>query len=603
MKKLKLATVMAAVFLIAIILLFSKKEKIFAADPVLLSPQETVQVTCPQGIVAGVPYGEGWSLSCLTHTPTPVTTATVAPTSTPTPTPTLTNTPTSTPSPTVTETPSATPTPTHTATSTATPTATRTASSTPTRTVTPTGTPTRTPVPTGTPTATVAPGASVVAFPGAEGFGAQSVGGRGGLVYRVTNLADSGVGSLRACVIASGPRTCVFTVGGTIELLTTMTIVNPYLTIAGQTAPGGGITLKVKNPATSIDLFKIAAPEVIVRYISLRPGTHEVNARCMSINAGSTAPVDKLAHNIIIDHVSCSWAGDEILIAWDRTHHVTFQYNIFSEPISPGWKGPNLGKYSGSPYTFYRNLIAHVMFRTPNASGSGGTTEVVNNLIYNFKNFGMRATLGSMTNIVNNWIQAGPATTANSVYVKNDQDVQDPDSTQPIPNPTTKGYYVAGNVLAPYRGVNKIVSILPSSVPAAYIKPTPYPSSNLPILSVQAAYDEVLANAGNVHALTCQGTWVSRVDVVDARVLDSVRNQRDSRNVEPPVAAYINDPADVGGWPVLAAGTPCQDSDADGMPDLWETAKQLNIAVNDANADKNGDKYTNLEAYLDGIEP
>lgn len=522
---------------------------------------QTFDITCEGGIARATPQPAGVTLVCIPYTPTP----------------------TSTPAPILTNTPVA-------------PTATK---------MSPTATsilPTVTPTPTKVPVATATPiaGSSLVAFPGAEGFGAQAKGGRGGTVFEVTTLADSGTGSLRACVIATGPRTCVFRTGGTIELLTTLEVRNPYLTIAGQTAPGDGIQLKVKDLSKSIDLFKISTYEVIVRYMKLRPGTHEANARCMSINAGGTATTDKLARNIMIDHISCSWAGDEILIAWDRTHHVTFQYSIFSEPISPGWKGPNLGKYGGGYYTVWRNLIAHAQFRTPNASGSGGTTEVVNNLIYNFKNFGMRATLGSMTNILSNYIKAGPSTSSGAVYVKNDQDVQDPDSSQPIPNPTTKGFYVLGNLMAPYRGINKIASILPSNVPAAYVKATPYPSSSLPLLAAQEVYEEVLINAGAIHGLNCDGTVYRRPDAVDIRIVESVRNERDSRNVEPPKSTYINDPSEVGGWPTLAAGAACADQDHDGMPDIFELARGFNPASNDSTGDKDGDGYTNLEEYLNG---
>lgn len=561
--------------LVTLLAMFSFTD-LSAAPPVPLVPEETVEVQCAEGIVSGTPLGQGWLLTCLGFTPTPTPTHTS--TNTPVPTPTQTNTIT----------------PTNTATSTQT--------STPTRTPTKTAIPTPTvSLPTVTPTSP--PAAELKAFPEAEGFGKEAKGGRGGTVYLVTNLNDSGSGSLRECVAASVPRTCVFRTGGTIELLTTLEVKSPFLTIAGQTAPGGGITLKVKDPTKPIDLFKISTYDVIVRYLRFRPGTHEQNARCMSINAGGSAPIEKLARDIIIDHISCSWAGDEILIAWDRTHHVTFQYSIFSEPISPGWKGPNLGKYGGGPYTVWRNLIAHNQFRTPNASGSGGTTEVVNNVVYNFYRFGMRATLGSMTNIINNYLAAGPSTASGAVYVKNDQDVQDPDSSQPIPNPTTKGFYVSGNFLALYRGTNKIVSVLPSNTPSQYIKTNPYPNMNLPTLSPQDAYEEVLSNAGAIRGLTCSGQWYLRPDAVDVRVVDSVRNQRSSSNTEPPSSAYIQDPADVGGWPNLVSGIACADADSDGMPNEWETAKGLNPNSNDSAADKNNDGYSNIEAYLDGIQP
>src|SRR3989338_4486206 len=148
---------------------------------------------------------------------------------------------------------------------------------------------------------------SVPAFPGAEGFGAAAVGGRGGQVIKVTNLNDSGPGSLRQCaVVESGPRICVFTIGGTITLNSDLDIVNPFLTIAGQTAPGGGITLKAANVGSTVHM-QIRAPEVIVRYIRSRPGTREMNSRALSINNPQN-----IVHDVVIDHNSFSWSGDEM---------------------------------------------------------------------------------------------------------------------------------------------------------------------------------------------------------------------------------------------------------------------------------------------------
>lgn len=536
---------------------------------------QSFEVTCDGGIVVATPVGSGVELTCIPFTPTA--TPTTIPTSTPIPS-------TATPvPPTATNTlipPTATPVP-----STATP-------------ILPTVTPTKTPAPTAT---SVPGGGPLVAFPGAQGFGAQAVGGRGGKVYKVTTLADSGTGSLRACVIASGPRTCVFDTGGTINLLTTLEVKNPYLTIAGQTAPGGGIQLKVANPANSIDLFKISTYEVIVRYIKLRPGTKDANARAMSINAGGSATTANLARNIIIDHVSMQWAGDEILIAWDRTHHVTWQYNIIAESIGPGWKGPNLGKYGGAPYTMWANLIAFHAFRLPNASGSGGTTEVVNNVIYDFKNFGMRSTLGSMSNIINNYIEAGPNTQNNAYYIKDDQDVQDPDSSAPIPNPTTRGWYMSGNYIQPqYNGAPKIAGMLPQSAMDADVKSQPYPSSGIVAMPALDAYGQVLDNAGAIHGLTCEGEWYVRRDAVDQRLVDAVRADRSSHNTATVKTGYVQDPAEVGGWPVLAAGVKCPDVDNDGMPNSFEIARGYNPNADDSAGDADGDGYTNLEEYTNG---
>src|SRR5689334_8809347 len=203
---------------------------------------------------------------------------------------------------------------------------------------------------------------AVVAFPGAEGEGAMAVGGRGGSVCEVTNLNDSGSGSLRSCIDASGPRTVVFRVAGNITLSSTLKIINPYITIAGQTAPGGGITLK--GPVLN-DILVIRAHNVIVRYIRIRPGPTTSVSCCgegLSIEGG---------HDIIVDHVSTTWSSDQTVTVWWQSgqvevpHHITFQWMTAGDPLncpSPqnltgschGY-GPTFGGYGDAPY----NITMH----------------------------------------------------------------------------------------------------------------------------------------------------------------------------------------------------------------------------------------------------
>lgn len=562
-------------------------------------PAQPVPVSQPVARIAGLEIAESprITISISADRPAQIVVVTPAPASTATETPQATQTPVE--SSTATETPTTAPSPstTPTAQSTHTPAPTNT----PAPTATPTVAPTATPMPPRTATATPGGGSPLAAFPGAEGAGSQAVGGRGGRVYAVTTLADSGTGSLRECVTASGPRICVFRTGGTIELKSTLTVANPYLTIAGQTAPGGGITLKVADPSRSIDMFKITTYEVVVRYIRFRPGTKGQDARALTINAGGSAPAERVARNIVIDHCSFSWAGDEIIIAWDRTHDVTFSWNIFSESLTPGLKGPNLGKYGGGPYSIHHNLIAFHSYRLPNASASGGTTDVVNNVIYNFRSFGMRALLGAMINLRGNWIEAGPDTATGSYYVRNDLDVPDPDSSVPLPNPTSRGFYLGGNILqAEYNGAARIRGILPPSTKAADIKSAPYPAAPVSYTSAAAAYDQVLDNAGAVQALTCDGTWVARSDAVDARIVEAVRLKRSSHNLPTPKLGYIASPDDVGGWPPLGTGEPCADSDGDGMFDAFEARMKYGVNVPDGVVvEESG--YTRMDIFLAGV--
>lgn len=582
----------ARIWLVACVLLASMGVGVWTARAF---PQAQT-VAAPGVRVAGLEIAESPRITIAISANQPaqivIVTPTEAPRATETSTiaPSATQTPTTQPSPTATATQEASSTPTPRPTNTSTPQATQT--------------PTIAPTPTPTPKPTVTPvAAGVVAFPGAEGFGAVTVGGRGGRVYLVTSLADSGAGTLRECVNASGPRICVFRTGGTIELASTLVIANPYITIAGQTAPGGGITLKLKDPSRSIDMLKITTYEVIIRYIRSRPGSRGADARALTINAGGSVPQDRVAHNIVIDHMSMSWAGDEILIAWDRTHDITFSYNILAESLTPGLKGPNLGKYGGGNYSVHHNLIAHHVYRLPNISTSGGPTDLVNNVIYNYKTFGARVLLGAMVNMVGNYIEAGPDTQAGSYYVRNDLDVPDPDSSVPLPNPDTRGFFVAYNLLQPnYNGQLRIRDILPPNTKASDIHEHRYLAPQVTTMTAQEAYTDVLANAGAVRGLACDGAWIARPDAVDVRIVESVRRKTSSHNLAAPRLGYIADPSEVGGWPVLAAGAPCADSDQDGMPDAFEARMGYAANVNDsAVIEPNG--YTRMDMYLAGVTP
>ena len=232
------------------------------------------------------------------------------------------------------------------------------------------------------------------AFPGAEGEGAGSIGGRGGTVIEITNLNDSGSGSFRACVTASGPRTCVFRTGGTIALASDVHITNPYLTIAGQTAPGGGIT--IKGPVMERMIF-VQTHDVIIRYVRLRPGPTASPSCC-----GGAIEASNGSSNVIIDHVSMSWAVDQNANVWYDSTNVTYQWDIISEPLNcsnhsgtgkqchaynmilgDGWLDDS-GNCMPGGCTFNRvsvhhNLFSEVTERNPRIET--GPINVVNNVI------------------------------------------------------------------------------------------------------------------------------------------------------------------------------------------------------------------------------
>jgi len=264
---------------------------------------------------------------------------------------------------------------------------------------------------------TLAAHARQPAFPGAEGAGSGAIGGRGGNVYEVTNLNDSGPGSLRHTVNAKGPRTVVFRISGNIELQSPLQITNPYITIAGQTAPGGGICLK-NYP------LKIKADHVIVRYIRCRPGDNmakEVDS--LSASAG---------HNIIIDHCSASWAVDETLSisTSGQLGNVTVQWCLITESLNCSIHAKGCHGYGSlirggwaNAYSFHHNLYAHHRGRSPRPGNynshtidpKGLTFDFRNNVVYNWRGTypGYNADTNSITkmNFINNYYKQGPNST------------------------------------------------------------------------------------------------------------------------------------------------------------------------------------------------
>lgn len=226
---------------------------------------------------------------------------------------------------------------------------------------------------------------SQVAFPGAEGFGAKSIGGRGGTVIEVTNLNDAGTGSLRAACEASGARTVVFRVSGLISLKSRIYIQNPYITIAGQTAPGDGICIRGGQ-------LSVNTHDVIIRYIRSRAGDNTdydsginpINRDAFEIQNQNTAP-----YNIIFDHCSASWGVDETMSTWYACKDITFQYCIIAEglhnslhPEGPHSKGLLIGEGARN-ISIHHNVFACNWERNPLIKG-GTTTEVVNNVMYNW---------------------------------------------------------------------------------------------------------------------------------------------------------------------------------------------------------------------------
>jgi pectate lyase len=426
---------------------------------------------------------------------------------------------------------------------------------------------------------------SVPAFPGAEGFGAQSIGGRGGKVLFVTNLNDNGPGSLRAAVKADGPRTVIFHVSGTVALKSAIVITIPNITIAGQTAPGDGICLK--NHA-----LVVAADHVIVRHIRCRAGDNaKAESDSLTLSSG---------RDIIVDHCSASWSVDETLSASSRGRlgNVTVQWCIISESLhdSIHHKGPHgygslIRGSSGNGYTYHHNLYAHHHARLPrpgnyidrSMDSEGFVLDFRNNVIYNWagRAAGYNADGSNGTNsitkmnFVGNYYKTGINSTGNLAFSES--------------TTSAKAWFEGNSMNGRYPDDPWLLvsfSKFSDEHIKAYKQSSPIPVSAVKTDDAITAYKRVLAEAGAL---------LPKRDAVDTRIVGEVRNG---------TGKIIDDEEQVGGWPKLESVEPPDDSDKDGMPDDWE--KQHGFDPDDpadGNADTDADGYTNLEEYLNSTKP
>jgi len=430
-----------------------------------------------------------------------------------------------------------------------------------------------------------------LAFPTAEGYGKYTVGGRGGKVYEVTNLNDSGEGSLRAAAEAKGPRTVVFRVSGTIDLKSNLGIKNPNITIAGQTAPGDGICLK-RYPLT------IGADEVIIRYIRVRFGDES--------GQDSDAISARYVKNLILDHVSASWSVDETVSIY-HCENITVQWCMITESMfnSNHVKSTHgFGGIWGSNYgSYHHNLIAHHSSRNPRIASGAGNTDYRNNVLYNW---GYRSCYGGEAqqkgnekfnfthmNMVANYYKPGPAT--------------DPGKKTELADPSSRGdndkghWHVSGNFV---EGSPSVSNDNWSGVRGSnYIKlDQPWDAMPINQQTAEEAYKSVLNNAG---------ATLPKRDAVDARIIEEVRKgtatyegiYKTKKAVadKSKITGIIDSQNDVGGWPELKSLPAPTDTDRDGMPDSWETANGLN--PNDPE-DRNGvgeGGYTHLEQYINEL--
>jgi hypothetical protein len=416
----------------------------------------------------------------------------------------------------------------------------------------------------------------VPAFPGAQGGGKYTTGGRGGQAIKVSNLNDRGPGSLREAIKAKGARTIVFEVSGTIELKSQLNINNGNLTIAGQTAPGDGICLKGHE-------LRINADNIIIRFMRFRPG---------DIGNAEYDAITGMRHkNIIIDHCSMSWSTDETVSFYDN-ENVTLQWCIISESLnnsvhSKGAHGYG-GIWGGKNASFIYNILAHHSSRNPRLQGTRYSPvegmekiEIVNNLIFNW---GQKAIYGGengLYNLIGNVFIPGPATESSAR-----EEMLEP--YKPYGQ-----FYLQDNVFLSETGQPTEAGwghvSLAEKDKGAFTANEPFVITNkAAVMDTEIAYQLVLNHSGASHFR----------DPVDARIIEEIRERKSTFGNH----GIIDSQENVGGWPLLRQASPLVDSDGDGMPDEWEIRNGLNPNdASDGNAFNLDASYTNLEVYLNEI--
>jgi len=488
--------------------------------------------------------------------------------------------------------------------------------------------------------------AKIPAFPGAEGGGMYTFGGRGGRVLTVTNLNDDGPGSFRWACEQGGARIVVFNVSGIIKLKSPIYVRAPYITIAGQTAPGEGVIIAGES-------FQVDTHDVIVRHMRFRRGETLVWHREDSFGGN---PVG----NIMIDHCSCEWGLDENISFYrhmfdlgdgkakrkEPTVNVTIQNTISAKALDT-WNHAFGSTIGGENTTFMRNLWADNTGRNPSI-GWGGVFNFINNVVYNWVH---RTADGgeytTMSNFINNYYKPGPLTPKDTPVghriVKSESR-----SVNLFPFKQFGRVYAKGNIMEGYPEITKdnwnggIQTAdkdgeMNETEIALMRSNEPFVMAPVTIMGAQEAFNWVLSNVG--ATLPCR-------DIVDQRICEEVRTgvayyvqdyekglQKIEKKTKKPQYPYgstwglreqsknedglfkyrrlpkdsykqgiITDPRQMGGYPVYKKWTAWKDADGDGMPDEWERANGLNPNdASDANKDCTGDGYTNIEKYINGI--
>ena len=398
--------------------------------------------------------------------------------------------------------------------------------------------------------------AADLAFAGAEGFGAETTGGRGGEIIRVTNLNDSGKGSLRwALEEQDGPRIVVFDVSGEIALDDAIKV-NGDVTIAGQTSPNGVTVTGAK--------LRILEDNVIIRGMQFRPGDGDGDTPDNRDGLSIGNP-NHTVKNVVIDSNSFSWSVDELVTVWYGAQNVTLSNNIMAEALqssihSKGDHSMGLLVGDGAEnVTVVGNLIAHNEFRNMTVKDDSKQIEFINNVVYNYGPNGFLGHEGTTAHIIGNaYIKGADSAGRAAIQLKSPE--------------SGTAYYLEDNIAEVDGGAT-------SKIKSSYV----FEPSNVTVLPSSEVVDHVLANAGARYP---------ELNAVDARIIQSVIDG---------TGRIIDSPDDVGGYDFGKNVAAPQDSDKDGIPDAVEKTMGTDPNKFDAHGDADGDGISNIEDYINGL--
>jgi pectate lyase len=469
------------------------------------------------------------------------------------------------------------------------------------------------------------------AFPGAQGGGAGSFGGRGGAVMAVTNLNDSGEGSFRACVSANQPRTCIFRVAGMITQRSDLVVNNPFLTIAGQTAPGEII---LGGPGNKGYALRVSTHDVVIRYITISPDDFDTPSGPSTGTVGFGL-INGNNYNVILDHVTSRWAGNKLWITTSNyvgpNRQITTSWSLFYEPhaghpVGPGTAGNPIGCPGAAPnpalqnpcfssletdIDFHHNMFVDISHRIPEVGAK--SVRWVNNLTFNWAFYAF-ASLGAATLdiIGNEWVRGNlnASAQAHEIHVTEK-------SPQIVGNPSV---FVSGNVGPNQSNPNGDQYLMVSHItgengrengviPDGWKRAGPMPGTAFPIIPdpVTSLDSVLLPKVGNSQHLDCNGAWVSHRDDADTRIIAQYQSKAPGgfwpNDITATGRAALPVPTPEPPWqdrPVIT-GRPCTETLNDGIPDEWKKLQGLSRTNRGLFKTVALDGYTVLEHYLNGI--